>query len=170
MKKYSQISNKEKVDLLQEFCEAISVLSNPEEIMDFITDLLTKQETIMIARRIKIAKMLINGNNYQEIRNSLKVGLGTIAKINQWLLELGQGFRIIAQRTKKEKSKKTKLELSEFQKFKKRYPIMFWPQLLMEEIIKTMNVKQKDRIRRSLRDLDRKSQVYKQVNNALTQK
>lgn len=168
MKKYSQISDKEKVDLLQEFCEAISVLSNPEEIMDFITDLLTKQETIMIARRIKIAKMLINGNNYQEIRNSLKVGLGTVSKINQWLLESGQGFRIIAQRTKKEKSKKTKLELSEFQKLKKRYPVMFWPQLLMEEIIKTMNVKQRDRIRRSLKNIDRKSQIYKQINNALT--
>lgn len=167
MKKYSQISDKEKVDLLQGFCEAISVLNNPEEIMDFITDLLTKQETIMIARRIKIAKMLINGNNYQEIRNSLKVGLGTVSKINQWLLESGQGFRIIAQRTKKEKTEKTKLELSEFQKLKKRYPVMFWPQLLMEEIIKTMNVKQKDRVRRSLKNLDRKSQIYKQINNAL---
>ena len=169
MKKYSQISNKEKGDLLQEFCEAISVLNNPEEIMNFITDLLTKQETIMVARRIKIAKMPISGESYQDIKNSLKVGLGTISKINQWLLESGYGFRIIARRTKKEKSKKieTESEPSELQKLKRRYPIMFWPQLLIKDINKTMNKKQKDRIKRSLKNLDRKSQTYKQINDAL---
>ena len=167
MKRYSKISNREKVDLLEEFCEAISVLNDPEEIMDFITDLLTKQETIMIARRIKTAKMLIKGRSYQEIQDSLKVGFGTISKINQWLMESGQGFRLIAQRTKKKKPKKIEHGLSEFTKLKKRYPIMFWPQLLMEDIVKTMNVKQKDRIKKSLKNLDRKSEIYKRIDKAL---
>ena len=167
MKRYSQISNKEKIDLLQEFCEAISVLNDPEEIMDFITDLLTKQETIMIARRIKTAKMLINGKDYREIQDSLKVGFGTISKINQWLLESGQGFRLIAQRTKTEKSQKIKHGPSELDKLKKRYPIMFWPQFLMEDIIKTMDTKQKDKIKKSLKNLDRKSEVYKRIDKAL---
>lgn len=167
MKKYSQISNKEKSDLLQEFCEAISVLNNPKEIIDFITDLLTKQETVMIAKRIKIAKMLIIGKDYQEIQNSLKTSPGTISKINQWLLESGEGFRLIAQRTKKEKLKNKNLELTEFKKLKRRYPIMFWPELLIKDIIKTMNAKQKDRIKKSIKNLDRKSQIYKQINKAL---
>jgi len=167
MKKYSQISNKEKGNLLQEFCEAISVLNNPKEIIDFITDLLTKQETIMVAKRIKIAKMLIVGKDYQEIRNSLKTSPGTISKINQWLLESGEGFRIIAQRTKRKESKKIKSEYSELKKLKRRYPIMFWPELLIKDIIKTMNTKQKERIKRSIKNLDRKSQIYKQIDKAL---
>ena len=44
---------------------------------------------------------------------------------------------------------------------------MFWPQLLIKDIIKTMNKKQKDRIKKSLKNLDRKSQTYKQINDAL---
>ncbi len=167
MKKYSTISSTEKANLLQEFCEAISVLNGPEEIMDFITDLLTKQETVMIARRIKVAKMLINGKDYQEIQNLLKTSPTTISKINQWLLESGQGFRLIAKRTERKESKKTQSEYSEFKKLKKRYPIMFWPQLLMEDVIKTMNEKQKERVKKSLNKLDRKSQIYQQINKAL---
>lgn len=167
MKKYSKISNSEKVNLLQEFCEAISVLNNSQERMDFITDLLTKQEVVMIARRIKIAKMLIQGRSYQEIQNSMKVGFATISKINQWLAESGQGFRVIAQRTKKDNSRKMNYGREEFNKTKKRYPVAFWPQLLMEDIVKVMNKKQKDRVKNSLKNLDRKSDVYKRIEKAL---
>lgn len=167
MKKYSTISNKEKADLLQEFCEAISVLNDPEEIMNFITDLLTKQETVMVAKRIKIAKMLINGKDYQEIQNLLKTSPTTISKINQWLLESGEGFRIITQRTKRKESKKIKSKYSELKKLKKQYPIMFWPELLIKDIIKTMNQKQKEKVRRSIKNLDRKSQIYKQIDKVL---
>ncbi|MBU3943039.1 hypothetical protein KKA24_03585, partial [Patescibacteria group bacterium] len=130
MKRYSQISKEEEINLLQEFCDAISVLDSSEEIMNFITDLLSKQETVMIAKRIKIAKMLIEGKEYQEIQNRLKTSPSTISKINQWLLESGEGFRVIAKRAKNRKPENNDLEISEIGKLKKRYPIMFWPELL----------------------------------------
>jgi len=167
MKRYSQISNEEKINLLQEFCDAISVLDNSEEIMNFITDLLSKQETVMIAKRIKIAKMLIEGKDYQEIQNLLKTSPITISKINQWLLESGEGFRIITERTKIKKSKNNNLGISEIQKLKKRYPIMFWPENLIKDVLKIIDKKEKDKFKQGLKKLDHKSDLYQRMNRLL---
>lgn len=170
MAKYSKISNKEREELLKEFCEALSVLKTPQEIMNFITDLLTQQETIMLAKRIKIAKLLLEGKNYRDIENLLKIGHGTVARVSYWLAEGGEGFRLIAERTKKEKLKPPSswdLAMGDWRKFRRRYPLMFWPQLLIENIIKVMNKRQKEKIRQVIEKLDRKSALYKQINKIL---
>lgn len=170
MIKYSQISNKEKEELLQEFCEALSVLRNSQEIMNFITDLLTKQETVMLAKRIKIAKLLIAGKNYREIENLLKVGHSTVARVSQWLSEGGEGFRLITERTRREKLKPEiswDLGMNDWRRLRRRYPLMFWPQLLIEDVIKVMNKRQKDKVRQVIAKLDRKSNLYKQINKIL---
>ena len=128
MAKYSRISNKEKEKLLEEFCEALSVLKTPQEIMNFITDLLTRQEIIMLAKRIKIAKFLIEGKNYRDIENLLKVGHGTVARVTQWLLEAGEGFRIITERTKKEKPKPLSswdLAMRDWRRLRRTHPLYF---------------------------------------------
>ncbi len=166
----SKISINERQKLLEEFCEALSVLKNPQEIMNFITDLLTKQEIIMLAKRIKIAKLLIEGKDYRDIEGSLRVSHGTIAKVNYWLLESGEGFRAVAERTKKEKPKPPSswdLAMEDWRKMRRRYPLMFWPQLLIEDIIKAMNKRQRDKIRQAIRKLDHKSNLYKQINRIL---
>jgi len=170
MAKYSRVSNKEREKLLQEFCEAISVLKNPQEIMNFITDLLTKQELIMLAKRIKIAKFLIEGKDYRGIESTLKVGHGTIARVGQWLLERGEGFRLIAKRTQKEKPKPETswdLAMKDWRKFRRHYSLMFWPQLLIEDVIKAMNKKQKEKVRRAIKKLDQKSSLYRRINKIL---
>ena len=170
MARYSRISNKEKEELLEEFCQAISVLKSPKEIMNFITDLLTKQEMIMLAKRLKIAKLLIEGKDYRSIESLLKVSHSTIAKVNQWLLESGEGFRLVAERTKKEKPKPEsfwELAMRDWRRFRRTHSLYFWPQLLIEEIIKTMNKKQKEKIRQAIKKLDYKSKLYKQISKLL---
>jgi len=169
MARYSRISAKEREELLTEFCEAISVLKSPEEIMNFIVDLLTRQELVMLAKRIKIAKLLIEGKDYREIEKLLKVSHGTIAKVSHWLMEGGEGFRIIAERTKKEKPKFSRWDLAmiDWRKFRKTHPLYFWPQLLIEEVIKTMNKKQKDKLRRAIEKLNRKSKLYREISRLL---
>lgn len=170
MRKYSHISVSERTKLLEEFCEAITVLRGPQEIMNFLVDLLTKQELVMLTRRLKIAKFLIEGKGYQDIEGILKVAPTTIAKVNQWLEESGEGFRIVTERTKKEKPKPLgnwDIAMGEWRRFRRRYPSMFWPQLTIEGIIKTMNKRQKDKVRRAIKKLDHKSSTYKQINKLL---
>jgi TrpR-related protein YerC/YecD len=170
MKKYLHISNEEREELLKEFCEALSVLKNFQEVMNFLTDLLTREELVMLARRIKIAKLLIEGKDYREIESLLKVGTPTIARVNRWLSEGGEGFRLIAERTRREKPKppsSVDYAMRDWRKFRKRYPLVFWPQLLIEDIIKAMNKRQREKVRHAIERLDRKSQLYKQINRIL---
>lgn len=170
MKKYSRISNEEREELLKEFCETLSVLKSPQEIMNFLIDLLTKQEIIMLAKRIKIAKLLIEGRNYRNIEGLLKVANSTVSRVNQWLMEGGEGFRLITERTQKKKPKSPTswdYAMEDWRKFRRRYPLMFWPQLLIEDIIKVMNKKQKEKVRQAIAKLDRKSSLYKKINKLI---
>jgi len=170
MRKYSKISNKERMKLLEELCETLSVLKTPQEIMSFLVDLLTRQELIMLAKRIKIAKLLIKGKSYRSIENLLGVGHTTVAKVSQWLIEGGEGFRLVTERTRKEEPKPLNnwdIAMKDWRKLKRRYPSMFWPQLLIEGIIKTMNKKQKDKVYQAIQKLDHKSSTYKQINQIL---
>lgn len=171
MGRYSKIPKRERENLLMEFCEAISVLKNPQEIMNFITDLLTKQEIIMLAKRIKIAKLLLDGKNYRDVEGTLKVGKGTVARVSEWLREGGEGFRLVTERTKKEQPKPPSswdLAMQDWRKFRRRHPMMFWPQLLIEDIIKAMNKRQKEKVRQAVEKLDHKSKLYKQINKILS--
>lgn len=101
MARYSKISQREREELLKELSEALAVLKKPEEIEEFLTDLLTPQERIMLAKRIKVAKLLLEKKDYREIEKELKVSHATIAKIAFWLTEGGRGFKKIAERVRK---------------------------------------------------------------------
>ena len=172
MARYSRISKGTQQELLTDFCEALLSIKTADEAVKFLTDLLTKSEVIMLAKRIKIAKLLIEGEDYKTIEGILKVSHGTIAKVAAWLAEAGEGFRLITERTKKEKPKPPTswdYAMQEWKPLKRRYPLMFWPQLLIEEVIVNANRKQREKIKRAVEKLDHKSKLYRQINKILIQ-
>jgi len=171
MARYSQITNQEKQELLNEFCEALAVLKTADEIMAFLTDLLTRQEIIALAKRIKIAKLLLADKDYREIERVLRVGHGTIAKVSQWLVESGEGFKLVAWRTKDKEPRQItgsrELKETEWGNFKRGHSLMFWPELLVKDIIKVMDKKQKNKIRTALAKVDYKSSLYRRIDRLL---
>jgi len=170
MKTLKQISIREQRELLAEFCEAFLNLRNLDEAVKFLTDLLTKKEILILAKRIKIAKYLLERKSYREIEESLKTSHGTVAKIAEWLTEAGEGFRLIAKRTKKREPKPPsswQLAMEESKRFKKKFPLYFWPELLIEEIIDSANKRQKRKIYQALENLDKKSLIYKKISKLL---
>lgn len=60
-----------------------------------IRDLFTHTEYKMFAKRLEIARRLLDGDDYQTIKNKVKVTGTTIALINNILAEKGEGFRKI---------------------------------------------------------------------------
>ena len=50
-----------------------------------LSDLLTKSEITMLARRIQIAKRLLSGQSIDSIRHELRVGIRTITAVEYWL-------------------------------------------------------------------------------------
>jgi hypothetical protein len=57
--------------------------------------------------------------------------------------------------------------MSDWRRFRRTHPLYFWPQLLIEEIAKTMSKKQKEKIRQAIKKLDYKSNLYKQISKLL---
>lgn len=156
-------------ELLSEFCEALLGLKNIDEVMKFLIDLLTRSEALMLAKRIKIAKFLLIGKTYKEIEEELRASHGTITKVAEWLNEGGEGFRMVAKRAQKKQKEVLgdDIDFNEWSLLKRKYPIAFWPQLLLEEIIKSANRRQKERLSSILKKLDQKSKLYKDVTRVL---
>ena len=53
---------------------------------------------------------------------------------------------------------------------KKRYPIYFWPQLLLEEIVRSAKEGEKERLRVILGKMDQKRGLFKRLDRLLSQK
>ncbi|SRR6266567_2869564 len=80
-----QIDAKQKYIAIDNLFEVISALKTKKQIVDFFLGLFSPSESLMLARRIQIARMLLDGANYEKIRKDLGVGNSTIQKTDSWL-------------------------------------------------------------------------------------
>jgi len=167
VKRIEKLSKKEQESLVLDLINALVLAQSVSEAALFIQDLLTKSEVKMLAKRLRIAKLLLSGMTYKEIEEDLHVGHGTIAKIAAWLAERGDGFRKIIEKLPKKKDEEKWLERSEWDSFKRRYSLYFWPELLLEEIVKNANQKQKEKIKSVLERLEEKSVLHKKIEKLL---
>lgn len=69
---------------------------------DFVDDLLTKTEKVMIAKRIAIALMILKKSSVSQIEETLKVSRGTIYTVAAWLSVKGVGYRSLLEKIIKE--------------------------------------------------------------------
>ena len=83
--KSCEISPKEKRKIIENFFEVVLKMKTKKEIIDFFMGLLASSETLMFARRIQIAQMIVGGKTYEDIRSKMKVGYDTITKTEKWL-------------------------------------------------------------------------------------
>lgn len=79
------IDPKEKFQAVDSLFDVISKLKTKQEIVDFFLGLFTQSESLMMARRIQVARMLLDGKNYEEIQRKLKVGSQTVHATYCWL-------------------------------------------------------------------------------------
>lgn len=157
--------------LLQDFCEALVSLRMSREALPFLTDLLTKTEVRTLAKRLQVAFLLVEGKDYRTIAGELKTSHGTIARVAVWLQESGEGFRLAAERTqgKRKQARQTAQKgYGEWAQMKRRYPMMFWPQLLLEEVVRNANAKERKRLQSAIKNLNRKSDLYRRLQKVLS--
>jgi len=86
----SKISKLEREKLKNLLCQKIAKLNSKKQVINLLEDLLTESEFVMIVRRLQIAKMLIDGFLYWEIRKELGVSHDTIRSVRS-KLDKGQG-------------------------------------------------------------------------------
>lgn len=84
-KRFSKINPKERWRILDEFWTMVALLETKDEVKSFFKDLLSATESVMLARRIQIAKLLLSNYGYDTIQKRLGVAPNTIASVHRWL-------------------------------------------------------------------------------------
>jgi len=111
--------------MFNEFYLLVSKIKNRDDAQNFFKDLLTPSESIMIVYRIEIAKMLLQGFSYVDIKKKLKVGDCTINGVNRWLYNGFGGYMKEIKKAKNHKDRYASLPKNEWEAIKKKYPAHF---------------------------------------------
>lgn len=88
-----KINPREKYYVIGKFFDIVSDLGSKREVIDFLIGTLTPSEILMVARRIHIAKMIVGGESYEEIRKQLSVGYQNIASVQRLLQKKNSGYK-----------------------------------------------------------------------------
>ena len=92
------------------FIESVKNTKTSGEVIDFLNDLLSPVEKIMMAKRVAVAFLLLQDKyTYDEISKTVKVSRGTIAKIHAVFALQGKGYRKILGDILKRKAAKSAL-------------------------------------------------------------
>ena len=65
-------------------------LKSSKDLSSFIDDLLTEEEILDLAQRIKIAQLILHSKTYDEIAEIVKTSTSTVSKIGQ-VIKYGKG-------------------------------------------------------------------------------
>lgn len=117
------------LDLLS---NGIYSLKSYEGTKNFIKSLLTSSEILMLGRRIYIAKMILEGKTYDEIKTTLNVGLDTIANVYKTIFQQDKSYSKLIKKLERKiiKEKEDLLqedttELYSFKNLRRAYPLHF---------------------------------------------
>lgn len=166
--KKPKLPYKETQQMIMDLCAAIAATHSTKEAAQVLTDLLGKQELEMIARRLKIAEMLLDDHTYQDIQETLKASNGAIARVHGWLTESGEGYRLVLERTKSKRLELSKAEEPvKLSSMKRKYPMYFWPQIMLEYWVKNITQKEKRQMKEVLDKLGSKRKLYAELDRLL---
>ena len=80
---------------------AFLMMENKDDCSGLFADMFTDQELVSFARRLRVAKLLLNGATYGMIQEQIPVSSATITRINT-VLQFGEGgYRHIVERMEK---------------------------------------------------------------------
>jgi TrpR-related protein YerC/YecD len=164
----SKLPYKETQQMIIDLCAAIASMKNSKEAAQLLTDLLGRQEIEMIAKRLKVADLLLNDNTYETITGVLKVSPPTIARVHAWLQESGGGYRLALERTTTKREELSKAdEPIKLSSIKRKYPLYYWPQIMLEQMVKNSTKKEKQQLKGILDKLGTKRQLYTDLDRLL---
>ena len=123
----SKLSDKEKMQTLDALYTAASSIRGRKAMKLFLRDLLTESERIMCGRRILIARMLLSGDTYADIRQRLGASVDTVSKVQRWLNDQLPGYEHAIQEMEREFEERrvASPDRFSFAALKRKYPLHF---------------------------------------------
>jgi len=152
----SKLSQLKEREILDEFFGVITSLESVDEVKKFFIDLLNKQETIMLARRLMVAKLLDRGFTYDEVSKIMKMGKNTVANVARWFNHGNEGYKIALKRIEELENKALRKENKKINEstilspgyIKKKYALYFWPENVVKELMEKSEENSKKKIKR----------------------
>ena len=90
----------ERIDHL---CQLLADIRNPEDIKALLEDLCTRKEVENMAERIFAAKLLMEGNTYNQVMSQVVISSATLSRVSR-CVQYGNGYsRLLKQETEKER-------------------------------------------------------------------
>ena len=90
-------------ELTENLYTAILSLNDSDECRNFFEDICTVKELQDIAQRLKVARMLKDGNSYQEVSRETGASTATISRVNKCLDYGNGGYELVLSRIENEK-------------------------------------------------------------------
>ena len=84
------------------FAKALLTLKTEEECIAFLEDVCTIKEIQDISQRLVVAKMLNEGEKYQNIEKETGASTATISRVNKCLVYGSSGYKTVLERMNKE--------------------------------------------------------------------
>ncbi len=175
---YQNLSKEVKQKVLLELCQAMVMVKKLPDAAKVLSDLLSEQELQMIAKRLQIAKLLLQKKTYVEIQKALNVSQHTIARVNIWLQQGGAGFRMVVEQGKDMTVPSWKPwtgagdMAGSWGALKRKMPMYFWPQLMLEEIVRSASNRQRIKLLKTVKILGKagkeKKEAFRYLEDILT--
>lgn len=127
-----KVQKGDKIKYLDALYTSLSLAKGRAEVKNFLRDLLTESERIMLGRRIIIAQKLLKEESYEQIMRDLHVGADTINRVHRWLADEANGYEKIVKKLEKEfDARQEKIDSKyidpfSFKGLRKRYPLHFF--------------------------------------------
>lgn len=83
-----------------ELFKAILSLQTVDECYDFFEDLCTMKELADMTQRVRTARMLLDGNTYEQIVKKVEISTATISRINRCIQYGSGGYEKILNRVR----------------------------------------------------------------------
>lgn len=166
IKRLEKLSRGQQEDLISDLLAAFQIIRNSDEVIQFIQDLFTRKEVAFFSKRLRIAKLLLEDKTYNEVITAVHTSHATVAKVAAWLSQKGEGFRSVIDKLPKQvENSEDSLVSAEWYNLMRRYPRYFWPQLLIKEVGKQLDVHKRQQLTQLLTTLEDKRLLHKELED-----
>ena len=126
-RKFDNVSIKERKEMFAVLSRTAASMHDRDAMNQFLEQLLTPSEKLMLGRRIKIAQLLLQGYSQSKINEQLHFSPNTTSKVHKWLREQLPGYGDAIAKLQEEARGRHEIKRAEYAdtKQKQHYPAPF---------------------------------------------
>lgn len=108
MSTYKKYPDSAKQPALKALYGVAEGMKGEDAVVEFIENMLTENEQLIIGRRVLLTQMLLTGHSHTEIKEKLHISPNTFVRLRRWAKKQAPNYNEIVKYFKEERSGETK--------------------------------------------------------------